>query len=186
MIKRFVHHPILLLICCLAGCSLPGSRSADQGLVLGKSAFDEQRYSDAVGYLRDYVQKSPDDGEAQLTLGCAYLKAGMLDEAIGAFKRSTDLNPKDAQAQALIKKNIFDDAHGLLREGKQDAAMRYLTGYLTINPDDVDTHVLLAKEFIKMGSTLNAILSLNKAAELDPDNQSVIELLDYFSGGFHE
>lgn len=186
MFKSIVYYFVMVLICSVASCSLVGPRNAEKDLQLGENAFAEQRYSDAAGHLASYLAKSPDDAQAHLTLGQAYLRTGRLDEAIAAFQKSRALSPHDSQAQALIKKNIFDDAHRLLREGKQDAAMRYLTGYLTINPDDVDTHVLLAKEFIKMGSTLNAILSMNKAAELDPDNPSVIELLDYFSAGFHE
>jgi len=79
----------------------------------------------------------------------------------------------------------MEEVNILVNDNKNDVAMRYLTAHLTINPDDVDTHVMLAKEFIKMGSSRNAIQSLNKAVSLDPKNPEVMELLDYFADGFH-
>jgi len=152
---------------------------------MGEDALNNQNYDEAIGHFRSYLEKSPQDGEAHLQLGLALLKKGSLKESVDEFKRSISLNPQNGETRILIKKSIFDEADTFFSEGKNDIGMRYLTAYVTINPDDVDTHIILAKEFIKMGSTRNAINSLNRAASLDPKNPEVVELLDYFSGGFH-
>lgn len=177
-----VYNCFLILICfCLVNCAA----SLSQDYQHGEEAFKNQNYDEAIDYLTRYLKKSPKDADAHLKLGLALLKKENLREAVDQFKESINLDPENSEAHALIKKSIFNEANRFFSEGKNDLGMRYLTAYLTINSEDVETHIMLAKEFIKMGSTRNAISSLNKAVELDPKNPEVVELLDYFSDGFH-
>ena len=177
-----VSHYVLMLACfCLVSCAA----SLSQDYQRGAQAFRNENYEEAIDYLTRYLEKSPKDAEAHLKLGLSFLKKGNLREAIDQFKESINLDPENREAQVLIKESIFEEANRFFSEGKNDIGMRYLTAYLTINADDVDTHIMLTREFIKMNSTRNAISSLNKAVELDPKNPEVIELLDYFSDGFH-
>jgi len=185
IVKRFIYCTIILACFCLVSCSASLSQQNLRDLELGKEALKLENYDEAIGYFNSYLEKSPKDGDVHLQLGLALLKQGSLREAVNEFKQSIHLNPKDDETRTLIKKSIFDEAHIFFSEGKNDIGMRYLTAYRTINPDDIDTHIVLAKEFIKMGSTRNAITSLNKAVSLDPKNPEVVELLDYFSDGFH-
>ena len=184
-VKRFIYCTIVLSCFCLVSCSASLSQHTLRDYELGEEALTSENYDEAIGYFKSYLEKSPKDGDAHLQLGLALLKKGSLKEAVDEFKQSMSLNPKDDETRTLIKKSIFDEANTFFSEGKNDIGMRYLTAYVTINPDDVDTHIILAKEFIKMGSTRNAITSLNKAVSLDPKNPEVVELLDYFSDGFH-
>lgn len=179
--KNLIHCVFILICLCLVSCAA----SLSQDYERGEQAFKSENYDEAIEYLTKYLQKSPKDAEAHLKLGLSYLQKGSLREAVDQFKESINLNPENSEARTLIKKSIFDEANIFFSEGKNDIGMRYLTAYLTINSDDVETHIMLAKEFIKMGSTRNAISSLNKAVELDPKNPEVVELLDYFSDGFH-
>ena len=173
---------VIILIClCLTSCAA----SLSQDYQRGEQALRSDNYNEAIEYLTRYLKKAPKDADGHLKLGLAFLKKGDLREAVGQFKESINLNPENSEARTLIKESIFAEANTYFNEGKNDIGMRYLTAYLTINSDDVETHILLAKEFIKMGSTRNAISSLNKAVELDPKNPEVVELLDYFSDGFH-
>jgi tetratricopeptide (TPR) repeat protein len=173
---------VLILICfCLVSCAA----SLSQDYQRGEQAFKNENYDEAIDYLTKYLKKSPKNAEAHLKLGLAHLKKGNLREAVDQFKESINRDPENREAQVIIKESIFEEANRFFSEGKNDIGMRYLTAYLTINSDDVDTHIMLTKEFIKMNSTRNAISSLNKAVELDPKNPEVIELLDYFADGFH-
>ena len=173
---------VVILVClCLVSCA--SSRSLDYER--GEQAFKNNNYDEAIEYLTRYLKKSPKDAKAHLKLGLAFLKKENLKEAVDQFKESINLDPGNSEARSLIKESIFAEANRFISEGKNEIGMRYLTAYLTINSDDVDTHIMLAKEFIKMNSTRNAMNSLNKAVELDPKNPEVIELLDYFSDGFH-
>ena len=173
----------LTSVFCILLLSCAGNVS--QNYQLGVDALDKGNYDAAIENFNAYLKSKSKDADAHLQLGLALLKKGSLEEAIDAFKKSLALNKNNSQALSLIKKGIMEEVNVLLSENKNDVAMRYLTAHLTINSDDVDTHIMLAKEFIKMGSTRNAIQSLNKAVSIDPKNPEVMELLDYFADGFH-
>ena len=179
--KNLINCVFILICLCLVSCAA----SLSQDYERGEQAFKSENYDEAIEYLKRYLKKSPKDADAHLKLGLAFLKKGDLKEAVDQFKESINLNPENSEARTLIKKSIFDQANTFFSEGKNDIGMRYLMAYVTINPDDVDTHIILAKEFIKMGSTRNALSSLNTAVSLDPKNPEVVKLLDYFSDGFH-
>ena len=185
IVKRLIYCTIILTCFCLVSCSASLSQQNLRDFELGKEALTSENYDEAIGYFKSYLEKSPQDGDAHLQMGLALLKKGSLREAVDEFKLSMNLNPKDDETRTFIKKSIFDEANTFFSEGKNDIGMRYLMAYVTINPDDVDTHIILAKEFIKMGSTRNALICLNKAVSLDPKNPEVVKLLDYFSDGFH-
>lgn len=180
-VKNVSNYVLILTCFCLVSCAA----SLSQDYERGEQAFNNGNYDEATDYLSSYLEKSPEDPDARLKLGLAYLQKGSLKEAVAQFKQSMKLDPENSEAHAIIKESMFEEANRFFSEGKNEIGMRYLTAYLTINSDDVDTHIMLTREFIKMNSTRNAISSLNKAVELDPKNPEVIELLDYFSDGFH-
>lgn len=171
----------LFLLSCAA--SLPQHTYRD--LELGKEALQQEDYDEAIRYFKTYLKDSPKDADGHLQLGRALLKKGSLKEAVNAFKESINLNPRNEEARVLIKESLFNEANLFFSEGKNDIGMRYLLAYVNIDPDDVDAHIILAKKFIKMGATRNALSSLNTAVSLDPKNPEVVRLLDYFSDGFH-
>lgn len=180
-IKKTIHCATIVLCLILAGCA----GTVSQNYQLGVDALNKGNYDAAIDNFNIYLQGKSDDADAHLKLGLAFLKKGSLEDAVAAFKKSVALNQNNSEALPLIKKSIMEEVNVFFSKGKNDVAMRYLTAHLTINPDDIDTHIILTREFIKMGSRNNAMAILNKAVSLDPKNPEVIELLDYFSGGFH-
>ena len=183
--KRVTYFAAIFICLCLVSCAASLSHNAKRDFTQGSEALSAENYDEAIEYLSRYLEESPEDADAHLKLGLAFLKNGNLKGAVNQFKQSVKLNPDNHEAQVLIKDSIFEEANRFFSEEKNDIGMRYLTAYLTINSDDVDTHIMLAKEFIRMGSTRNAINSLNKAVSLDPKHPEVVKLLDYFSDGFH-
>ena len=172
---------------CLAQCttSPSPSPSLQKELAYGKEAFDQGENGEAITHFTAYLAKVPGDADAHLKLGCALLKNEQLHEAVAQFKEAITLDPENEQSKQLIKNSIFTESLKFSEENKLDTAIRYLMGYLTINSDDIDTHIRLARNFIKMGDTRDAIASVKHAASLDPRNPEVLELLDYFAAGFH-
>ncbi len=179
---KYVLNCIVILIClCLASCAASLSRDYD----LGNQAFKSGNYNDAIEYLTSYLKKSPKNADAHLKLGMAYLREENLKEAVNHFKQSLKFEPENEQAPTLIKESMFEESHRFAEQGEEDISMRYLTAYLTINPDDVDTNLALAKAFVKRGNRRNALTCLKKLVAIDPRNPEVIKLIDYFSDGFH-
>jgi len=181
------HFCLIMLCVFLAQCttSPSPSPSLQKELLYGTEALDQGRNGEAINHFTAYLAKVPGDADARLKLGCALLKNEQLQEAVAQFKEAVTLDPENEQSKQLIKSGMFTQSSKFSDENKLDTATRYLMGYLTINPDDVDTHIQLAKNFIAMGNRRDAIASVRHAASLDPRNPEVIELLDYFSGGFH-
>ncbi len=179
--RKTIHCVTIVLCIFLAGCA----GTVSQNYQLGVEALDKGNYDAAIENFNVYLKNKSDDADAHLKLGLAYLKKESLKEAIGEFKKSISLNQDETAALPTIKQGIMEKVAHYSDQGKTEVAMRYLTAHLTVNPDDLDTHILLARAFIKIGSTRNALLSLNKAVALDPKNPEVIELLDYFADGFH-
>jgi tetratricopeptide (TPR) repeat protein len=180
-IRKAIEFATVVLCIVLAGCA----GTVSQNYQLGVDALDKGNYDEAIENFNAHLKNKSKDADAYLKRGLAFLKKGSLEEAVASFKKSIALNQNNSESLSMIKKSIMEEVNVFLSEGKNDVAMRYLTAHLTINPDDVDTHIILTREFIKMGSRNNALMSLNKAVSLDPKNPEVIELLDYFSGGFH-
>ena len=186
MVKSYINYCAVILSCfCLAQCSAPLSQQSLRDYELGNEALEQERYDEAIRHFESYLESAPQDGDAHLQLGLALLKSGSLREAVDEFKQSILLNPESKNARSLIKESIFNEANTFFSEGKNDIGIRYLLAYVNINPDDIDTHIILTKEFMKMGSRRNAMTSLKRAVSLDPKNPEVVKLLDYFSDGFH-
>jgi Flp pilus assembly protein TadD len=185
MVRRYINCAIILGCFCLINCSASLSQHTLRDYELGKEALEHESYDEAIRYFKSYIEIAPQDGDAHLQLGLALLKRGSLREAVDEFKQSINLNPESKNARTIIKESILNEADTFFSEGKNDIGIRYLLAHVNINPDDIDTRIILTKEFIKMGSRGNALNSLNRAVSLDPKNPEVIKLLDYFSDGFH-
>jgi len=177
-VRKFV---IVFISFYLTGCAAVVSRDTRREFNLGKEAVNQERYDDAINYFMEHLKKNPRDADAHLRLGGAFLKKESLKEAINEFKQAITLDQENEEAKNFVKKSIFDEALKFSREGKEDASMRYMTGYLTIDPDDIDAYLYLGRAFIKKGDQKNALWCLNKLVSLAPRNPEVIELMDYFS-----
>jgi len=175
---------LIMLSFCVVSCAST-SPFVQQELMRGEDSFNQGRYGEAIDHFTAYLEKVPKDADAHLKLGRALLHNEQLDEAIPHFKNAISLKPEDEQSKLLIKNSIFNEAAKFFEQKKYDVAIRYLISHLTINADDIDTHIRLSKYFLEMGDQRNAIGSVKRAASLDPKNPEVIELLDYFSRGFH-
>jgi Flp pilus assembly protein TadD len=175
---------VIILGFCFAGCAST-SPYVQREMALGEEAFNQGKNGEAIDHFKAYLSKVPKDADAHLKLGCALLKNEQLDEAIPQFKEFISLKPEDETSKLLIKNSIYTAATKFFEAQRYDVATRYLISYLTIDSRDVETHIRLARYFLKMGNDRNAMGSISRAASLDPKNPEVIELLDYFSAGSH-
>ena len=184
--KTFIYSLLLIFVTtCSLSCSTSLSRDAQVKFEQGEEALKDKQYDQAIEYFTQYLNTSPDDADAHLKLGLAFLHQQQLREAIYNFKETLRLDPENQESKSLIKHSILDESRRFGREGQQETSMRYLTAYLTIDPDDFDSYLALAEAFIERGDRGNAIKCLNKLVSLEPRHPEVIALLDLFSDGFH-
>jgi tetratricopeptide (TPR) repeat protein len=94
----------------------------DFGILL----VDNGRPQDALQYLRQAVQVSPQDAQTHAQLGKAYLHLNQLEESQAAFEKAVELNPQDAPLRFML-------AQVYRREGLKDKAKRELDRYAVLN-----------------------------------------------------
>jgi tetratricopeptide (TPR) repeat protein len=103
--------------------ALAGARNGDARytLALGRVLQLREQAEPARALFQKVAERSPDNAQAQLFLGDAWLKAGKHDDAALALERATTLDPKNAEArfalgQTRLFQGKFEDAEKLLSE----------------------------------------------------------------------
>ena len=70
---------------------------------LGESLSDKGKHEDAIRVNQLNVEQNPNSARAQDGLAEAYAAAGQKDQAIAAFKKALELDPKDRMAQHRLE-----------------------------------------------------------------------------------
>ncbi len=123
--------------------------SLDEYLITGEKMASEGRLEDAVGILREAVERYPDDATAHYDLGTALLLAfrddvsrnelweslsdeeDLLEQAILEFQNAIDRDPYFLSAYNNL-------ARGLAIHGRRDDALLVWERSLQLNPDQED------------------------------------------------
>ncbi|WPB77625.1 serine hydrolase [Archangium violaceum] len=71
---------------------------------LGYSLLREKKVADAVKIFEANVELHPNDANTHDSLGEAYAEAGRKDEAISRYRKSLELDPKNANAAKMLEK----------------------------------------------------------------------------------
>jgi tetratricopeptide (TPR) repeat protein len=87
-----------------------------------------------------------------------------LEEAIGFYKRSLNINPKHMES-------VYGYASVLGRQGKQQESLDLLRSYLPECGGDALLHVRIAEIYSLMGSFEQAVEHFNYALKLSPHHQ---------------
>jgi tetratricopeptide (TPR) repeat protein len=110
---------------------------------LGLALFMDQRYAPAL----DAVKAIPEDGKSLNLTGNIYAAQEKLSEAIAAFRKASELNPKDEQnyvdlASLCLEHQSFDVAREVVNAGianiPDSAALFTLRGAIAAQTSDVE------------------------------------------------
>ena len=149
-------------------------------------------------YLRSLSKKEVIGGFLH-SIGMAYGKKGMYDEAIIEYRKAIELNPNytethDNLGMAYGKKGMYDEAIieykkaieinpddnkaynnlgvAYERKGMLDEAIDEYKKAIELNPNDAEPHGNLGMAYGKKGMYDEAIAEYKKAIEINPDNDS--------------
>jgi len=86
---------LLLMLFFISITLAPGQQTAEDWLNAGQGLADQGRYTEALQAYDNGIGLSPQWTDLYYHKGTAYSKLGMIDEAIGAFDKVNELNPKD-------------------------------------------------------------------------------------------
>lgn len=98
---------------------------------------------------------------AHTNLGQAFYEKGMMDEAIGHYRKALEIEPDQALAHSAI-------GLALAGTGRPDEALFHLARALEINPNFADAHYNLGNTFLQIGRANDALVHYQKALQINP------------------
>lgn len=143
---------------------------ADVNLALGRAHLLNDAPADAVTFLARAHALAPGEPEVANTLGLAQFGAGLIDDAVASFTAACAIEPIEAAfyvnlGRAEIEREAFEPAEAALRQaidlaplsaeanatmallhhrrGDNDAARRYASRAMELDPEDGSTRTLL-------------------------------------------
>lgn len=104
-----------------------------------------------------------DDADAADQLGLALLQLGKLDEAVAAFRRAAEYNPKSLSARLNLGKT-------LLKQGKHKDAVTVFEDALALSADNPEALFGLGNALKATGRTQDALKALERGLASRPDH----------------
>jgi tetratricopeptide (TPR) repeat protein len=121
---------------------------------------------EAIAPLRSAVAMNDRLAEAHYLLGVCLRSRGQDDEARRALERAVEINPAFAAAREELV-DVFD------RAGRRQDALDQLEALAALEPARPERLVSVGLAYARWGRTDAAILTLGRAAERHPDQQTV-------------
>jgi TonB family protein len=136
---------------------------------LGLAYVEAGRYAEGEGACEGAlaITREKQPGEFDLSnlltcLGEAKFRLGKYDEAVNAFRRVAEMNPKIFDVQIRL-------AHSLIRKGANDEAVSVLKECLTLEPKNANVPYILAGVYLTQGHLGEVITNLKSAIRLNPN-----------------
>jgi len=136
-------------------------------LVRGRLAFASGRYQEAVDEFGAAVESDPKSARALVNLGTSLAQLGDLEGAVKRFEQALAIDPRQTTANFNL---------GSIFVGRQEPAraIPYFEAVLEDTPYDGEAHLLLARAQVATGDDFSSLAHFQKAAELDPGNESAV------------
>jgi tetratricopeptide (TPR) repeat protein len=148
----------------------------------GRAAFSAAAYTEAIGPLGRFLQAHPEDKDARRILG---LSQFMVKNYSGARGTLEPLAGRTGEAPPVQ----FAYADSLLKTGDAEAAVTRLevlekaTPVLPeVRPALSEAYAIVGRRQLEKGDARGAVVNLQNAIRLDPDNAALRETLQQASG----
>jgi len=134
-------------------------------------------HTDAVSVLTDALKAHPHDEELLYALGTVLERSGATQEALARMRELLEVNPRNAAALNFIGYTLADRGEQL------EEAERLVRRALAIHPDSGAYLDSLGWVQFRRGDVVRATGTLERAAELEPDEPTILEHLGDAYGG---
>ncbi len=137
---------------------------------LGNTYSKLENYAKAIWAYDFCMLINEDFGPVYFNMGSTYLSLEQFEKSLVCFKRCIELDGEDAMALCYL-----GEAYEQLNQ-LEDARIQYIRS-IELSPDFPDAWLGLGIVNDLEGNTREAIVLLNKAAELDPENAGIYHVL---------
>jgi tetratricopeptide (TPR) repeat protein len=141
-----------------------------QLLADGIERFRRGDFAGAVEAFKRVSELDPENSQAYVSMGSAYMRMDRLTEAANSFRRAQVLDPDDAKARVGLAQ-----VHKLL--GQPDQALDELTIALELDPENADAHYTKAIIYQELGELELELEALIAATTVDPRNSAALSRL---------
>lgn len=146
---------------------------------LGEVKFLQEKYEEAIGVFRRSLKLDPKNVFAANGLGGACEQKNQLEEAAAAYRQAIEW-----QAGKMVQDPtpVLNLGRLLLKLGRNEEALTYLTTAVKLGPEYAETHEQLGKAHSYAGELEAAQRELEKAIRLNPGDAH----LHYVLGQFYQ
>ena len=136
--------------------------------------YVQKKYGEAIEYARMAIERKPDCPGAYNVLARSYFASGRLPEITALVERALDANGDDYNLYIPLGNALENLGH---TEALHDIRLRFgraLEQQLEMVPEDVRARILLASVHAECGNSDLAILELQRAIALRPDDSNIL------------
>ena len=141
---------------------------------LAAAYLEARRYATAIALLQHLLQKNGTDSGLHLLLAKAYVSSNMYSEAIREYKLAATLDSGD--------QDLFESGIGLIDLGSVDEAKRMFASAVVKYPDSASLWLGLGIAEYLLQQKVDAIQSLLRAVDIDPEYLPPYSFLANLSG----
>ena len=147
----------------------------DAWLSLGAVLRDAKKQTEAIAAFEKVIEIAPTRPEAYVELAGLYADSGQLDKADAILARAKDAGADDPAALLHVAISYFnkkDNAHA------EAMCKRLIEGGKAAKPDLASAYAILGRAQLNGGKTDEAVTSLKKSLELDPEGRFAAQTED--------
>jgi len=135
------------------------SETAKQMFTKAEEAVGKKKLDQAATFLKQIVEKDPNDFQAWTALGSVLVAQEKMDDAEKAYQQSIQLKPTSTRASLNLGR-LWSN------QKKFAEAIEPLTRVVELQPDSGDAHMLLGECYLQVKKGSKAIPHLEEAAKL--------------------
>ncbi|HKP72951.1 MAG TPA: tetratricopeptide repeat protein, partial [Pyrinomonadaceae bacterium] len=171
---------LLIVALATAACSNPEKAKAEH-VRRGEAYLTEKKFQEASLEFRNAVQIDNKLAQAHWGLARAYEGMGQYTQAFEELRATAELDPNNLEARVRLG-NYYIVAFQQSKDDKlRDEAKRLYEEVLAKDPNNIEGHILKATVLYASGKSEEALASLNRAVELNPNRtESLMSLALYY------
>lgn len=147
---------------------------ADRLIARGQEAYARGDYAAAVAELREAARRAPQFADVHHLLGVCLALIGRPDEALEAFDRAVEINPRYVEAllnRAITLQEVgrYEEAHASFEAASEADVEEAVGRYPSVLATQLaHGHARLAELYRQAGATDEVVTHLRRAVELRP------------------
>lgn len=141
------------------------------------SLYEEQKWGEAVNELKKMSQNFPKNVEILNLLGWAMLNSGQVDAAFTQWKKSLQIDPKNANTRQNIINAHLTLGKTLRDKGLLTPSLVHFKALMRYLPNNAEIHMEIGKTYMMKGEQRQAYQEFKTALDLDPKNQAARKLI---------